>query len=96
MRQQQMLGRLLGDEAGLEPQQIIARLIDRHGTGRVLFRNTRHAIKGFPQRHLNISRAATARGLCAALPPSHSRSMPSGEGWTALDPRVPWLRALLG
>lgn len=28
-------------------------LIDRHGTGRLLFRNTRHAIKGFPERHLN-------------------------------------------
>ena len=39
---------LLGDEAGWQPQQIIARLIDRHGTGRVLFRNTRQAIKGFP------------------------------------------------
>jgi len=25
-------------------------LLDRHGTGRVLFRNTRHAVKGFPQR----------------------------------------------
>jgi len=28
-------------------------LIDRHGTGRLLFRNTRHAIKGFPERHLH-------------------------------------------
>jgi ATP-dependent helicase HepA len=25
-------------------------LLDRHGTGRVLFRNTRHVVKGFPQR----------------------------------------------
>lgn len=28
-------------------------LIDRHGTGRLLFRNTRHAIKGFPKRQLH-------------------------------------------
>ncbi len=28
-------------------------LIDRHGTGRLLFRNTRHAITGFPQRKLH-------------------------------------------
>jgi ATP-dependent helicase HepA len=28
-------------------------LLDRHGTGRVLFRNTRHVIKGFPQRELH-------------------------------------------
>ncbi len=28
-------------------------LIDRHGTGRLLFRNTRHAIQGFPERELH-------------------------------------------
>jgi len=28
-------------------------LIDRHGTGRLLFRNTRHAITGFPERKLH-------------------------------------------
>jgi len=28
-------------------------LIDRHGTGRLLFRNTRQAIKGFPDRQFN-------------------------------------------
>jgi ATP-dependent helicase HepA len=34
-------------------QQLVDRLLDRHGTGRVLFRNTRSAVKGFPERHLN-------------------------------------------
>ncbi|MGF1700676.1 RNA polymerase-associated protein RapA [Photobacterium makurazakiensis] len=34
--------------------ELIDNLMDRHGTGRVLFRNTRSAIKGFPQRHLNM------------------------------------------
>ncbi|MCP4767425.1 MAG: RNA polymerase-associated protein RapA [Gammaproteobacteria bacterium] len=28
-------------------------LLDRHGTGRVLFRNTRHTVKGFPQREVH-------------------------------------------
>ncbi|WP_111980192.1 RNA polymerase-associated protein RapA [Algibacillus agarilyticus] len=32
---------------------IIADLIDRHGTGRVLFRNTRASVKGFPQRNVH-------------------------------------------
>jgi ATP-dependent helicase HepA len=32
--------------------RLVEHLLDRHGTGRVLFRNTRHAIKGFPQRQL--------------------------------------------
>ena len=32
---------------------LIEQLLDRHGTGRVLFRNTRTAVKGFPQRELH-------------------------------------------
>jgi len=34
-------------------QQIISKLVDRHGTGRLMFRNTRQAISGFPERELN-------------------------------------------
>lgn len=33
--------------------RLIVHLLDRHGTSRVLFRNTRHAIKGFPERKLH-------------------------------------------
>ena len=32
---------------------LIQHLLDRHGTGRVLFRNTRLAVKGFPERQLH-------------------------------------------
>ncbi len=32
---------------------LVEHLLDRHGTGRVLFRNTRSAIKGFPGRQLH-------------------------------------------
>lgn len=31
-------------------QELIQALIDRHGTGRMLFRNTRQGVKGFPHR----------------------------------------------
>jgi len=41
-----------------EPSRVIAQLIDRHGTGRVLFRNTRRTISGFPDRKLHISELA--------------------------------------
>ncbi|MGR3806404.1 RNA polymerase-associated protein RapA [Pasteurella testudinis] len=34
-------------------QELIDNLIDRHGTSRVLFRNTRQAVKGFPNRTLH-------------------------------------------
>lgn len=33
--------------------RLIDHLLDRHGTGRVLFRNTRDAVKGFPQRKVS-------------------------------------------
>lgn len=34
-------------------QEIIDKLVDRHGTGRLMFRNTRQAISGFPERQLS-------------------------------------------
>ena len=38
--------------------ELVEHLLDRHGTGRVLFRNTRSAVKGFPDRELyEIGRA---------------------------------------
>ncbi len=35
-------------------QELIDNLMDRHGTGRVLFRNTRAAIQGFPKRNVHL------------------------------------------
>ncbi len=58
----------------------IADLLDRHGTGRVLFRNTRAGVSGFPKRELHSHPTATARGLPqrqqrgrTALPRAESR-----------------------
>ena len=48
-------------------QELVDNLMDRHGTGRVLFRNTRAAIKGFPQRNLNL--------MPMPLPSQYSTSM---------------------
>mgnify|MGYP005991137401 CR=1 FL=1 len=33
-------------------KQLLSQLLDRHGTGRILFRNSRNTIKGFPERKL--------------------------------------------
>lgn len=52
---------LLADLNGNETQQSTARkellnqLLDRHGTGRILFRNSRNTIKGFPERKLHAT-----------------------------------------
>ncbi|MCU7835673.1 MAG: RNA polymerase-associated protein RapA [gamma proteobacterium symbiont of Taylorina sp.] len=51
---QQQLKSILKDDYNDEKQHskesIIEHLLDRHGTGRILFRNTRATIKGFPER----------------------------------------------
>ena len=61
------LGRFLAEEQGYlklaeqaqalltDPEQSreLHDLLDRHGTGRVLFRNTRHVVKGFPEREVH-------------------------------------------
>ncbi len=42
------------DDSGHENvrQQLLNQLLDRHGTGRILFRNSRNTIQGFPERKL--------------------------------------------
>ncbi len=92
--EQAQLDALLDDAATLDRDAVIARLIDRHGTGRVLFRNTRHAIKGFPGRRLHtyplVLPAAYAE-FAAHPQPEHA----FGDGWVRSDPRVGWLETRL-
>lgn len=88
------LARWLPEGADAAPETIIDRLIDRHGTGRVLYRNTRHAIKGFPQRRLH----AYPLPLPAAYAKHRSELTPettAPRSWIGKDPRVEWLRDLL-
>lgn len=51
---QSLLDTYLNKEAGADKDgarlELVEHLLDRHGTGRVLFRNTRTSVKGFPER----------------------------------------------
>ena len=68
--------------------ELISNLLDRHGTGRLLFRNTRSAIQGFPKRCL--------KSIALPLPDQYktalkvSKMLPSGtieqQAFTALYP----------
>lgn len=49
------LGRIAGGDAE-ERESLLSALIDRHGTGRVMIRNRRAAVGGFPQRIAEIDR----------------------------------------
>jgi ATP-dependent helicase HepA len=74
---------------------LVAQLLDRHGTGRVLFRNTRAAIAGFPQREVHGYPLICTSELMAdarhkGLYPETSLREEVGS-WLAEDPRVAWL-----
>lgn len=79
---------------------LIAQLLDRHGTGRVLFRNTRQAIKGFPERKL-VSYPLALPGCyeredCRAGVPALNPEARLDEAiWLQEDSRVNWLKDLL-
>jgi len=85
---------------------LIDNLLDRHGTGRVLFRNTRASVKGFPERRVS--------GYPLPLPQAYADMFASAEisepqlllcpellyrkssaskqaPWTQFDPRIAWL-----
>jgi ATP-dependent helicase HepA len=82
-------------------------LLDRHGTGRVLFRNTRARISGFPARELfatplplpesyaDILQQADIQPAALRLTPERIYADQGHPAWWQIDPRVPWLIDLL-
>ncbi len=80
--------------------ELISELLDRHGTGRVLFRNTRASVKGFPERQLHAYPLPAPEEYLALLDDATTRErlQPErllGEDWIAFDPRVNWLQEWL-
>jgi len=83
------------------PEQAAARtalvqeLLDQHGPGRVMFRNTRAAMKGFPKRRVHLVPLAEA-SLADEWTADHAAA-DSGERTYRLakDARVEWLVAFL-
>ncbi|MDZ5603619.1 RNA polymerase-associated protein RapA [Pseudomonas sp. RP23018S] len=82
--------------------RLIRELLDRHGTGRVLFRNTRAAIQGFPERQLHAYPLANPPAYAALDPSERAEFYPEvafqaqaesaeDERWWRFDPRVDWL-----
>lgn len=82
----------------------IHQLLDRHGTGRVLFRNTRASVSGFPERKLHGHpldlededlMALYERPLEDQLHPEDFWLEHAGADWWQVDPRVDWLSRFL-
>lgn len=72
----------------LPADEKIAQLIDRYGTGRVLFRNARAAIGGFPGRSVKRRALQWANAPRNTLYPELDLDE---NDWLQDDPRVTWL-----
>lgn len=88
-------------------QTLVNHLLDRHGTSRLLFRNTRQGVKGFPLRHYHETvlpmpqQYTNAIGVLNLLgevsdselfyPEQIFQKMNPDAPWWDFDPRVEWL-----
>ncbi|UAA38101.1 RNA polymerase-associated protein RapA [Paraneptunicella aestuarii] len=85
--------------------KLISELLDRHGTGRLLFRNSRNNIAGFPKRILNsypLAMPATYKEAAESGKPdihpeaglrkrlAPEKAMLDAKEWHDEDPRVSW------
>jgi ATP-dependent helicase HepA len=102
-----LLSMVSGDSADDEAVQqariqLVEHLLDRHGTGRVLFRNTRSAVKGFPDRELSaypldcpeqyqVEHNSSEIQLLLTPEVLYQATDPI-DHWTQFDPRVQWLK----
>jgi ATP-dependent helicase HepA len=80
---------------GADKDTLIRRLLDRHGTGRALFRNTRHAVGGFPERYVQAAPLPLPNIYTGHVDTLYPELETSETQWLKADPRVAWLEALL-
>lgn len=106
-----LLARTLGADAlasvdadAVARRELLRALIDRHGTGRVMFRNRRARVGGFPERRLHTAQLALPDGERGVALAESLRAEFHGDASTppttpALDltgdPRLEWLIALV-
>jgi ATP-dependent helicase HepA len=86
-------------DTGADTETIINQVLDRHGTGRVLFRNSRAAVAGFPRRILHTYALEAPADYANPAGDISERLYPElpcqDDSWLTRDPRVPWLEQKL-
>lgn len=94
---EKLLGHRIQDQED-QRYQAIQELLDRHGTGRILFRNTREAIQGFPGRDCQPAPLPASQNwskdgkLREQMWPEEAQI---DGAWMQHDPRVEWLMDIL-
>ena len=74
----------LGEHAPNNDDELLPALLDRHGTGRVLFRNVRESVEGFRERILKPYEL-----------PAEQFPTDNAATWNSKDARIGWLADLL-
>jgi ATP-dependent helicase HepA len=74
----------LGEHAPMSDDELLHALLDRHGTGRVLFRNVRESVEGFRERILKSYEL-----------PAEQFPKDNASTWNSKDARIGWLAELL-
>ena len=74
-------------------EKIIGRLLDQHGPGRVMFRNTRNTISGFPKRVAHLEPLSTTEDEIERLNSVIISEYENKKGVFEFskDSRIPWL-----
>jgi ATP-dependent helicase HepA len=84
--------------------QLLRELLDRNGTGRVLYRNTRKNIEGFPERKVFAHPVPACEKYFDDVGDHidetiefllHPETQYADESWVKFDPRVEWLKEFL-
>lgn len=99
-RLERQLAALAGGRSGAR-EELLRTLLDQHGTGRVVFRNTRAAMSGFPRREFHPVPLEIAGN--GALRTRIARELEAEETGNAAslryslkdDPRIDWLAGFL-
>lgn len=84
-----------GVDTNAEASVQIRQLLDRYGTGRVLFRNTRNSVPGFPKRRLHSYPLPQPDIYSDHGNELHPECHCDESAWLADDPRVHWLEETL-
>ncbi len=108
-----LLGRsgMAAEDRAEARERVLEALVDRHGTGRVLFRNTRAAVKGFPGREVHHYPLSLPEAYATAFeeiaggelsemqlllcPELLYQVISDSPPWTEVDPRVANLADIL-
>lgn len=91
-----VLGKGQAEALAVQKEKVLQALLDRHGTGRIVFRNTRKHISGFPERKL-LLQALELPELYQTHPESLHPELAWLEQpqWLKSDPRIAYVHQLL-